>query len=1508
MNYKALFAVTAAVLMALAAVAVVSGSTEADSETGISNVSYFEENDKIFMKIEGLEEGLFFNASKTQYAVDGKPASVTGTPSFYNGAYEVTVTEKVDTAKQTISLSLTTNKGITYTYNTYKITVNDTVNGTVTADKTVAKAGEAVNLTVAPATGYELKGDVSVNNGAVTVTETATGYSFSMPAEAATVSAEFSEITEPTYTVKIGEISNGTVTAVPNKTVKAGTEVVLTTTPAEKYVLDTITVTYKDSKTVKVEDNKFTMPASDVTVTAKFVPQVGCKVTFDKEFMTVMNGTEGMKSGDEVPTGTKVTVTLNKLGYTVTPELDENGQYEVKKAVEFKAVEKEYEDASFSGSILTSTVFGKDQLVTVPKDSVLQSETKITINGKLYVPAGITVKVSAGAELIINGIADIQGNLEVEGADEFADKKTPGKFLVCGNGEATISGTVNVDGVFATYENGKIVIKSAAEVAGEVFGNIEVSKDATLTVTGLVSEKKTERPTTGSDVNKTVFAVYGNLTVASDIPTIGFDVDLKENGTVVIEKAVLGTAASRIGTADGTITITDGGVVYYDKDDKNALGDATGKNKVTINGAITVVAGEGADASKYENFGYGAAVSGITVSTVTEVTKVTEAGEHKDQMKHQAVMSVSGNISVADEIIYNQSENSPVAQTFSADIDATGSSLKIDKDLSLGEKVSASFENVEVAAPVSFVKTLSLKNASINGAVSVPAGATLTLEGEIDVEAVITANAKTTSPAAQSKIVVVDGSTITVTGDGSVTTIDKFDVEKFTVNATMYGSYVYVSFDNAIAALNAGTTKEVSAFGEQTLTASAEIPAGTVVKLMKDSKLNIGSKDSTDVVLTVASGTGILLRNNNSNGIEVYGTLDAVKASNIDSSLRGDKIYSDVFSCAFKADGKTQDTNGFAKWTNIYTALDKAESGQTVTIQRDIDGLKSVTVKDGVTLDVNGKTVKVAQKATLTVTGTLDLTDSGSAIVLAEPEMENDKVKTAGAAISYTGYVLYLGDAVPVTQADIVLPGAYYTLAEGGDNVLTTYANGAADALKAKDYTVNFKADKDGKIALGEISFVGEKEKVVKIVVAEADLTGTVTLSYTDFDIAAGTVDAKFVSGDDTVTVKANVTGLCVENGVLGDAVVLMISGNVADIDDKTDTSVVFDGKAFIAKNFASEADKTVVNGDLTVCGLEDAPAVFGAKALDVAGTVTVQNGSGVDVTKLTVPGAIMIGKGTLDADEATVSGSIDATAKKEGDSATATFGILYIGVDSKILKSATGAAASVTGEVSVKNYALVAPDATVPEAFTKENSDYESTVFVVDGKEYVIAYVYSGAAEKLKIGKIDYKPENAVFEHWMDGDKNANDKDVGKADKVTAKIKYDIYTVKIVVGSGIENVAIDGNLVINGEMAGLKAGTHTVTYSVGFGYTGTATLTVNGEKQSGMTFNASGTPAVGEDTIEYNLQLSGIVASSYEPTPVPVPTPAEDDGLSITDYLLIVLVVLIVIMAVIVAMRLMRS
>lgn len=1463
----------------------------------IRDINYSEAGGITFLDLDlGGDVGQILRGT---YTVDGVLISDTFVPRYLEGRYNINVPEFVDKTAKTISIVLTNDKNEQYTYQTYKISVQDGIkNGTITSEQKVAREGDKVNIIVKPDDGYELKQLVTAPPRDI---DDKDGYSFTMPAEDVTIVGSFMVVTVPTYSVNIAEnIENGSVTASPSKA-KAGAEVTLTATPAdeEKYILapGSLKVTDKDGKDVPVNDNKFTMPASDVTVTAKFVMKTPCKVTFDEDLMVVKAGYM-LASGETVPTGTVVTVELKKPGYIVTPELDANGQYTVTKDVEFKAVEKEYEDASFSGSILTSTEFGENQLVTVPKDTVLQKGAEITIYGKLVVPAGVTIKVSSEAKLNIYGIADIQGNLEVEGADESATEKVPGMFLVSGNGEATISGTVNVDGVFATDVNAKIVIKSAAEVAGDIFGNIEVSEDATLTVTGHVEGDEREQ-------KRTKFTVYGNLTIASDVPTSGFDVMMKKNGTLSIQKVVLGKNAGNIGSTSGTITVTDDGVYYKDKNNKKSL---VGINELTIGGMIKVKSG--VVQGEYDPFGYGAAVSGITVSVSSTETEVTK-GEYKDQTKHVSVMSVSGNVSVDGEIIYDQNLNSPEVEEYSAEIRAMAaekSTIMIDKDLSLGEKVVASFRDAEVAAPV-----------------AVSAGAELKFDGETMVKAAITANFKNTTGNVQSMIALENGATVTVTGDGSIASLAAIHGVDRTVNATLYGKYMYVSFDMAIAALNAAKTKEVSAYGVQTLTASAEIPVGTVVKLTENSMLNIGSEDSTDVVLSLASGNGIMLRNNNSKGIEVYGTLYAAKASNIDSSLRNGfvddraAIASDVESHAVKADGKTQDPNGFAKWTNIYTALETADPGQTVTIQRNIPDLKSVTVKDEVTLDLNGKMVNVAKKGVLTVLGTLDLTDDGSGIILDEPEVDNNgKVKTAGGAISYTGYILYVGDAVPITQQNLVLPGAYYTLEKDGKNVLTTYAKGAADAMKAKDYSVVFKADKDGKIALGEISIAGEKGKVVKINVEKANLTGTVTLSYVDFDVAdESVVDARFVSGDDSIAVKAKVKEmLCIENGVLGDAVVLMINGSVADIDDKTDTSVVFDGKVFIAKNFGSEADKAVVNGDLIVCGIKNAPVVFEASALNVAGTVTVQNGSGLGVVKLTVPGVVKIENGMLRAIEATVFGSIDASAV-DADGifvAKAEFEILFIGDDSTILEKAvqnqndqgnTGAAASVSGNVAVEKYALVAPDTTVPEAFAKDSA-YKTTVFEVEGATYLTGYAAADFKESPAIQRVIYVPTDADFLGWfVAGEAEKTDKLIGEVDKVSAKIDYNIYTVKVALGAGIENVALNGNLVtkmVNGMyvMDKLKAGTYNVTYTLSNGYSGNATLSVNGQNQSGMSFKVSG------EMREYHIQLSGVSASGY--TPAPGPTPEKDDGLSLTDYLLIVLVVLIVIMAIIVAMRLMRS
>ena len=1476
---------------------------------------------------------------------DGSTEHVTTEDGRY--VYAGEVSGKADLSKDTVVINLVTvgtqnQDQYFFSNEKFDITTTNAQNGTIILSVKEAQKGETVTFTVVPSKGYELSGVPTVNG--VKATETETGYSFVMPGEAVTISATFTKIVVPVYKVAIDEkIQNGTVTASKTSDIKEGDEVALTADPAsDDYTLvpGSLKVLDKDGKDVEVVDNKFKMPASDVTVTAQFALKTPCKVTYDKSVLTVKAGNEVIVSGTTVPAGTEVTcVAVEKLGYdaVVTPALVD-GKYTVTKDVEFKVAytEKEYSQETHSGNIESAVVNEKSQW-TITADSVIIDKAVLTVDGKLVVPAGVTLTVAAGATLTVNGVADIQGNLVVEAADTDADPAKPaGVFSV--NGEATVAGNVSIEGKIVSA--GKVVIApgSAAEIAGEIAGNYTVSEDASLTIAGGVADVGVDE-----QFARSFFTVSGKLVVSSDVPTAGFDVKLSGKGAIDIEKVVLGKTSEDVGVGDGEITVTDDGVFYNDKDDKELASEVV-KNTIEISGSLTVEAS--AEESDYKNATqYGAAVTGISISVENSVVKVTEEGEHKGQMKHVSVMSVSGSVAVNEyvyyyETVYDGGKTGPVAKenSISAAFTAVGaevSTVKIGAALSFGKDIEASLKNVDIASPVTFVKKLTLENAGVNAAVTVPVGAELDVNGTFDVKAAVDASAVDAKDAKNNaKLSVTDGAVVTVSGEGSVASYTQIN-QKATVNATLYGSYVYVAFDKAVAALNAGTTKAVKVLGEQTLVASAEIPAiANAVTLSEGSHLCIGSEDSTDVVLTVVSGNGVVLKNSKSNGIEVYGTLYAEKMSNVDGSLRngtvtvGDveinAIASDVYSCALKTNG-TPDANGFAKWTNIYTALAEAEVGQTVTLQRNIDGLKSVEIKAGVVLDADGKTITVAQTAVLTVAGTLDLTDEGSKVVLAEPTMEGEKVKTAGGAIAYTGYIQYTGEAVPVTQENLFLPGAYYTLAGTSTKVLTTYANGAANALKAEKYTVVLKADKDGKIALGEISFIGEKDKIVKITVEKAAVTGTVSLGYADFDVAAESeVDAKFVSGSDSVAVKAKVEtdGLCVENAVLGEAAVLMISGALADIDiSKADTSVAFDGKVYIAKDFESKVDKTVVNGDLVVCGVEKIIATFETGDLDVVGNIVIQNGSIVKAVKLTVSGSVGIENGILAADVATVSGAIDAKAvDKDGASvAAATFGILYVGVDAEIAKRtvSTGADASVVGNIVVENYALFAPGLTAPESFTKENSGYVSTLFVAEDKDYVVAYAVDKST--LVVGMIDYEPENADFKYWKNAEtgESADKEAIGKYAKVVAEIDYQIYKITITTDGGIAYITVDGKLMNGTEKANifviddLVAGSHTVEISPAADYDISKVVLKDKDGKTvgsygSMSISLSGTEKADRD-VSYQL-----IGSTPAVTPMPEPTPIiikdDKDDMSLTDILLIVLVVLIVIMAAIVALRMMRS
>ena len=145
----------------------------------------------------------------------------------------------------------------------YAVTVQTDGNGTASASVasvkvTSAAKDEQVTLTAAPSDGYEFKaweivpGNITINDN-----------QFTMPANPVTVKAIFEQ---KKYAITVQTEGNGTASV--NFTSAAKDEVVtLTAAPSEGYEFKEWQVI---SGNITINDNKFTMPASEVTIKASF--------------------------------------------------------------------------------------------------------------------------------------------------------------------------------------------------------------------------------------------------------------------------------------------------------------------------------------------------------------------------------------------------------------------------------------------------------------------------------------------------------------------------------------------------------------------------------------------------------------------------------------------------------------------------------------------------------------------------------------------------------------------------------------------------------------------------------------------------------------------------------------------------------------------------------------------------------------------------------------------------------------------------------------------------------------------------------------------------------------------------------------------------------------------------------------------------------------------------------------------------------------------------------------
>ena len=166
---------------------------------------------------------------------------------------------------------------------TYTVTVRESENGTVTADKTTAAEGETVTITVDPDPGKRVdKVVVKDKNGdPVEVTENPDGtYSYEQPNGNVTIEATFGNIpvySDPVYRPTIENTTGGDVT-VSDRYPEKGDKVTITTDPNKGYDVGEVTVTDIKGKPVEVTDNgdgtyTYIQPTGKVTIKATFQPE-----------------------------------------------------------------------------------------------------------------------------------------------------------------------------------------------------------------------------------------------------------------------------------------------------------------------------------------------------------------------------------------------------------------------------------------------------------------------------------------------------------------------------------------------------------------------------------------------------------------------------------------------------------------------------------------------------------------------------------------------------------------------------------------------------------------------------------------------------------------------------------------------------------------------------------------------------------------------------------------------------------------------------------------------------------------------------------------------------------------------------------------------------------------------------------------------------------------------------------------------------------------------------------
>ena len=708
--------------------------------------------------------------------------------------------------------------------------------------------------------------------------------------------------------------------------------------------------------------------------------------------------------------------------------------------------------------------------------------------------------------------------------------------------------------------------------------------------------------------------------------------------------------------------------------------------------------------------------------------------------------------------------------------------------------------------------------------------------------------------------ITISGGSLTV--NGAVTTESEIVTSTY-VNAAFYTvakttttpkTYNYTTLANAVSA---GATK-IEMLGTTYVNSDVTIPSGTTVS-MNGSNVTI----SKDYKITFENGSVLKIT---SGTMTVNGTLYiADKKTGI--SAPSANIVSEVIS-----EGEKDRT-----YTNIVTALSIAEAGQTIKLSGAATIRNDTTIREGIILDTNGKNITVDNDATLTIDGTLFINGGSLVLTAAVAETSSSAAKEAGAVVLNNTI-----KSITAVNPALKIVGAYFTITDKGIPYyyVQPVALVAPNISTVDNVTIDvntFGTD----LEIGSVSFAGTADKNATI-----NIKGNVIAEVITLDLAT----IQFDNGVKFVGSITNEVGTSSFDGTTG-------TGFIVTSTTKDDVKELIVTGAFTV----TTKKKITMDGNLTISGFTSTPVT-------VNGNLKVSGNSASRIDTLTINGSVSVLNGkVLSSTDVYVLGTLDVAVatSTEGAGRFSTTNA-YVGITKTAV---TGTSAAITGNVQIGNLLYVVDGSSVPES-------------IVEGKKALTLYVENtiwmtiyamGTNDKVTVTNIPV--ENVQLLGWTD---DKGESVVGsdgtitiKNNKAYAKINYDVYNVSFNICAGIDNVYMDGVLISNSSLYnGIKvnAGDHTISYTLANGYSGTATMLVNGEKITGYKFTASGDYT----TTDYKITLQGIEKSGYVPespdTPTPVEPSEKDDSMGITEYLLIVLVILAAILVVVVAIRMMRS